>query len=210
MNRKDLVVLVADKDMEQALKGLLVRPEALNIRAIRADIFVHPQHDPACAQHGVAFLSRFAEQYHYGLLMFDHEGSGREPIPIQELQAKLNHKFQDSPWTDRARVIILSPELETWVWADSPHVDDVIGWKGKTPTLRQWLIAQGWLQQGQAKPDRPKEAFEAALRETRTPRSSSLYQQIANSVSLRRCQDTSFLEFQNILRNWFGNYISCI
>ncbi len=32
MNRKDLVVLAADKDMEYALKGLLSRPQALGIR----------------------------------------------------------------------------------------------------------------------------------------------------------------------------------
>ena len=46
MNQKDLVVLVADKDMEHALKGLLGRPRALGIREIEADIRVHPRHDP--------------------------------------------------------------------------------------------------------------------------------------------------------------------
>ena len=38
MNRKDLVVLAADKDMEYALKGLLSRPQALGIRKIEVDI----------------------------------------------------------------------------------------------------------------------------------------------------------------------------
>ena len=50
---KDLVALVADRDMEYALKGLLARPEALGMRgrtfgftcnttlAIGADIRVH-------------------------------------------------------------------------------------------------------------------------------------------------------------------------
>ena len=76
--RKDLVVLVADRDMEQALKGLFGRPEALAIRSIETDILIHPRHDPACARQGVAFLSNLSERYHHGLLMFDHEGSGRE------------------------------------------------------------------------------------------------------------------------------------
>lgn len=52
-----MVVLAADKDMEHALRGLLTRPESLNIRSIETDILVHPQHDPACAVRGVAFLS---------------------------------------------------------------------------------------------------------------------------------------------------------
>ena len=50
---------------------------------------------------------------------------------------------------------------------------------------------------------RPKEAFQAALREARRPRSSSLYQQIAEKVSLHRCKDRSFLEFMDVLRSWF-------
>lgn len=42
MSKKDLIVLVADKDMEHALKGLLARPAALGIRSVNADILVHP------------------------------------------------------------------------------------------------------------------------------------------------------------------------
>ena len=98
MNRKDLVVLAADKDMEHALKGLLSRPEALGIRAIEADIRVHPGHDPACAGRGVEYLSGFSEYYRYGLLMFDHEGSGREGLQPYELQETLNTDFVHSAW----------------------------------------------------------------------------------------------------------------
>ena len=201
--KKDLVVLAADKDMEHALKGLFTRPEALDIRSIEADILVHPQHDPACARRGVAFLSNMAERYHHGLLMFDHEGSGREQDPVEELQESLNEDFARSAWSDRAKAIVLSPELEAWIWSDSPHVEDVTGWKRRQPPLRRWLTHQGWLQEDEVKPARPKEAFQAALREARRPRSSSLYQQIAERVSLRQCMDRSFLEFKDVLRNWF-------
>ena len=44
---KDLVVLAADKDIEQALRGLFARPEALDIRLVEADVRIHPQHDGA-------------------------------------------------------------------------------------------------------------------------------------------------------------------
>ena len=115
MNRKDLVALVADKDMEYALKGLLSRPQALHIHPVRADIFVHPQHDPACAQRGVAFLASLPRQYRYGLLMFDHEGSEREQTGVQQLQEILAAEFRRTHWEDRARAIVLSPELENWV-----------------------------------------------------------------------------------------------
>ncbi|MCY3665476.1 MAG: hypothetical protein OXH81_07440 [Gemmatimonadetes bacterium] len=203
MNRKDLVVLAADKDMEYALKGLLSRPQALGIRKIEADIRVHPGHDPACAGRGVEYLSNFSEYYHYGLLLFDHEGSGREQIEPQALQETLNSDFGRSAWGERARAIVLSPELEVWVWSNSPHVEDVAGWKNRQPSLRSWMIDQGWLEEGEVKPGRPKEAFQAALREARIPRSASLYQRIAEKVSLRGCEDRAFLKFKDLLKDWF-------
>lgn len=204
MKRTDLVVLAADKNIEYALKGLFTRPQALKIRPITVDIFIHPQRDPGCVQHGVAFLSNFSERYHHGLLMFDYAGSGkeREQQP-RELQDMLNNQFAGSVWRERARAIVLSPELEAWLWSNSPHVDDVAGWKNRQPSLRRWLTEQGWLQRGEVKPHTPKEAFQAALRETRTQRSSSLYQQIAQKVSLQRCVEPSFQEFRDVLRAWF-------
>ena len=203
MNRKDLVVLVADHDMEQALRGLFTRPQRLGIREIEADIKVYSRHDPGCAGEGVDFLSNFSKEYRYGLLMFDHKGSGKEKIEPQKLQEVLNKKFARSTWSERARAIVVSPELEAWVWSDSPHVDDVAGWKSRQPPLRRWLVDQGLLREGAIKPDRPKKAFQAALREARIPSSASLYKQIAERVSLKRCKDRSFGELKDILRSWF-------
>ena len=203
MSVRDLIVLATDKDMEHALKGLFSRPQALGISTIEADILVHPQHDPACARRGVEFLSPLTKQYHHALLMFDYEGSGRENISPHELRDAVNQDFTQSAWGERARTIVLTPELEARVWSRSPHVGDVMGWKDQNSTLRRWLIEQNWLQEGEIKPERPKEAFLAALYHTRTPRSSSLYQQIAERVSLSQCVDESFLEFKDVLRGWF-------
>ena len=99
--------------------------------------------------------------------------------------------------------LFLSPELEVWVWSNSPHVDDVAGWKNRQPSLRSWMIEQGLLEEGKVKPRRPKEALQAALREARIPRSSSLYQRIAEKVSLRGCEDRAFLKFKDLLKDWF-------
>ena len=189
--------------MEHALRGLLKRPEALGIRLIETDIRVHPEHDPACARRGVEFLCMFLGQYRHALLIFDHEGSGRESVTPTRLQESLNAEFTRSVWGDRAKAIVLSPELEVWIWSDSPHLGDVAGWRDRSPGLRPWLVEKGWLETEKAKPDRPKEAFDAALKEANVPRSASLYEQIASKVSLRRCQDTSFLRFKTVLQAWF-------
>jgi len=200
---KDLIVLAADKDMAQTLRGIFERPEALGIRKIDVDLRVEEQHDPGCAQRGVTFLSIFSGQYRYGLLLFDHHGSGREKIPPLALQETLNRDFGRTGWGDRARTIVLEPELEAWVWGASPHVAEVAGWKSGNSKLRQWLRDESWLKEGEVKPERPALAFKAALRRARKSRSSSLYYRLAQKVSLARCEDRAFRELKEVLREWF-------
>jgi len=197
---KDLVVLVADKDMEQTLYGILSRTKSLGIREINKDIYPYPDHDPGCATRGVEFLSHFTATHEHALLIFDYEGSGTVK-PVNELKDSLNEQLTQH-WEDRARAIILNPELEIWVWSTSPHVEEVLGWKGRLP-LRDWLVKEGLLEAGEVKPERPKEAFEATIRKTGTPRSASLYRQLAGKVSLDRCSDPAFCELKEVLKNWF-------
>jgi hypothetical protein len=200
---KDLVVLAADKDLEFTLKGLFSRPQSIGIREISFQIFVESEHDPACAMRGVQSISIFAGQYQHALLIFDHEGCGKENLTKDKLLGRLNDDFNRSAWGDKAKAIVISPELEAWVWSDSPHVDVVTGWQNHRPGLRSWMLDHGWLKPNDVKPERPKEAFEAALRERKIPRSSSLYLQMAQKVSFRGCVDPSFNELCGLLRQWF-------
>ena len=92
---------------------------------------------------------------------------------------------------ERGKAIVLAPELETWVWSDSPHVAAVAGW-AERPRLRQWLNDHGLWNEQESKPPRPKEAFHAALHASGVARSASLHRQLAERVSLNRCADRSF------------------
>ena len=109
----------------------------------------------------------------------------------------------DGRWGNRAAVIVIDPELEQWVWADSPHVDSALGWKDRDPALRHWLEASGMLTSGMVKPDRPKEAMLAALKAVRKTPSSSLHTEIAKKVTLDRCIDGAFLKLKSVLQKWF-------
>jgi hypothetical protein len=106
-------------------------------------------------------------------------------------------------WGQRTSAIVIDPELEIWVWSDSPHVDEVLGWSGRQPDLRTWLTQRGSITDRNGKPNLPKEATEAALKEVRKPRSSSIYQQLAEKVSLGRCVDPAFIKLKNTLQSWF-------
>ncbi|HPU97463.1 MAG TPA: hypothetical protein PLO53_05845 [Candidatus Hydrogenedentes bacterium] len=200
---KDLVVLAADKDLEFTVKGIFARADAIGIRPIEADVYVNPNHDAGCVSRGVELLNQFRSGYRHGLLIFDYEGCGKDKdVPLGELKKALDEQLHYA-WGDKAKTVILDPELEIWIWSDSPHVEEVLGWKNKNPKLRDWLLAHGWLQEGCLKPVRPKEAFEAAIREARIPKSASLFHQLARKVSLQRCTDPAFRELKTVLKTWF-------
>ena len=200
----DLIVLTADANMETAVRGLLQQPKKLGIRQVRADIRRHPNRDPGCRLEGVAFLSPFQTQYSHAILMFDHEGCGAEAMAAVDLETQLAQDLANAGWGDRAQAIVLVPELEIWVWSDSPHVDDLLGWKDREPNLRRWLINEHFLAEGQIKPSRPKEAMEAALQIVRKPRSSARYEALAAKVSFERCTDSAFVKLRTTLQNWFS------
>lgn len=200
---KDLVVLVADRNIEYAIKGLLERPRALRIRSVGFNIYKHPENDPGCRSHGVDFLRPFANQYHHALLVFDKAGCGREAMSRSDIENRLEIDLSAAGWGSRAATVVIDPEVENWVWSDSPHVDSVLGWEGKQPPLRSWLLTQGFLSGGGSKPSQPKEAMDAALRQAQIPHSSSLFLQIAKRVSFERCDDPAFLKLKTTLTAWF-------
>ena len=197
---KDLVILAADKNAEYALRCLLGRPKALRIREVDADVFVHPERDPGCVNRGAQFLASLSKQYRFALLLFDLAGCGRESEGALALEQAAEASLV-SAWGERSAAIVLDPELEVWVWSDSPHVDAALGWN--EGALRPWLVRQGLLAAGAAKPADPKAAVEAALRHVRKPRSSAIYGAIASKVSVERCTDRALAKLRDRLATWF-------
>ena len=77
--RKDLVVLVADRDQEQTVSTLLTkRPQSLGIQemSIDLDILRHPNRDPGVFKEAGRVLSVFAQQYQHALVLIDAEWGG--------------------------------------------------------------------------------------------------------------------------------------
>ena len=197
---KDLVVLVADNNMKAGIEGILKRHRALKIRPVQHDIFVHPERDPGVLNKAHDFLCPFTTQYRYAMVMFEREGCGREAT-AEKLQMEVQGKLDRVDWRGRSSVVVLEPELETWVWSDSPHVAKILGLKeDKLSTL-----LENYSHPDYPKPIRPKEAMEKALRQARIPRSSSLYAELASKVSLMRCTDVAFVRLKTILQRWFPN-----
>lgn len=200
----DLVVLVADKDMEQAVNALLQRPQSFGIHAISYRIFTHPTHDSGCRTGAHDLLRSLAAQYRFALVMFDLEGSGRDAVAPEKVASEVEAKLASNGWANRCCVLVLDPELEIWAWTDSVELDQVIGWAGRQPEVRDWLRAQNFEVNEQGKPKRPKEALRAALREVRKQPSAALFAALAARVGLSRCTNPAFAQFRDILRRWFS------
>lgn len=196
---KDLVLLVADKNAEYALKGALERTHRLGIRPITFEFRSHPG-DGGVRKIGPEILARERQRFSHALLIFDFEGSGAD-CDAATLEAKLDERLQ-VVWQDRAKAIVIEPEVDVWMWGSDNAIRDVVGWP-HDDTIRNWLGQNGFEFQANDKPIRPKESLEAVTREANQPRSSALYQQIASNISLRNCTDAAFQRLRQQLINWF-------
>jgi hypothetical protein len=206
--RKDLICLVADKDIEEMTRALLQRHQALDIRPLKlahGDVKPHPERDPGCRLRAPEFLRPYHRMYDHALVIFDREGSGSE-APREEIESDLEKRLSENGWDDRGAAVVIDPEVEAWVWSESPHVDSVLGWTGRSPSLRAWLTENAFLESTNVKPSRPKEAMDGAIRKVGKPHSASLFKQLAEKVSVSRCEDPSFSKLREILKIWFPMY----
>ena len=200
----DLVCLVADRNMREAVSALLLRHQALGIRQITKEILVHPEKDSGCCTRPVEMLDDYRREAEHAMVILDHAWSG---VPAQsgtDLESFIEKKLRLVGMNDWAVPIVIYPELEAWVFSDSPHVAAVLGWAGRSPDLRSALEKRGFWDSGDLKPRDPKAALAWALGVAgMDPISSTYFRQLAERVSVQRCQDRSFLRFKELLQNWF-------
>ncbi|HLX60243.1 MAG TPA: hypothetical protein VKX17_03065 [Planctomycetota bacterium] len=198
---KDLILLLADKNAQFALKGALERPKAIGIRKIEFDFRVHAGRDGGVRKSGPETLALLRRQFNHALLVLDYEGSGAGAQSALELEAELDERLK-TVWQDAAKAIVIEPELDIWIWGSDNAIKQVIKWP-IGGTIRNWIKGKGFNVSENSKPDRPKEALEAVLRELDIPRSSSLYHEITSRISLARCKDMAFQRMRQKLASWF-------
>lgn len=207
---RDCLFLVADKNMEGMLKGFFSRDAFQHAVGcghfdfdFRQDLVVaHGQNDPGLYTRANEFLQPYANTHRHAVVMVDAEweGSPGKAAISQRIVGHLAH----AGWSDdKGCAVVITPELENWVWQDSPHVCSALGFDRPFAVLRTTLETEGFWQPNAAKPDRPKEAVEWVLRQSRKGRSSAIYQQLATRVTAKRCTDEAFHVLRSSLLRWF-------
>lgn len=198
----DLFVLAADLDMEAAIRALLKRHDHIGIRKIESDTDRHPEHDPGCFNDPVTHLRPQIGQFAHALVIFDRKGCGSD-ASREGIQAQVEQNLARNGWQDRSKVIVIDPELESWVWVRSAKVANTLGWRGRYDELRAWLGERDLWAAHTAKPQHPKDAYRAALREGGKRPSAALFRELAANVPLDRCRCPAFNDLCETLRAWF-------
>lgn len=216
MNKRPCVILVADSNMAATFRGYFNRdgwnlslgcaPFEINTD-VGADLLVDEGgNDPGVYTKGHELLRPYQNSHHCALVVLDCEWEG-SPGKIAIVE-RITARLVASGWSENAvKVIAIDPELENWLWQDKPQVADALRYKEDKP-LRQHLADSGWWPLGIAKPPRPKEAAEWVMKQTRQPRSSAIYQKLAEHISIKGCTDAAFVEMHEAFLAWFPMEVS--
>ena len=205
---RDCVFLLADKNMEGAFTGFFMRDGfhlSLGIQHFTfdrtMDILVASGNDPDIYTRAHELLRSYRRTHRFAVVVLDNAWDGSPGVAT--IQHTIQENMRSSGWhRDRFEIIVIDPELEAWIWQDSPHVTSAFRFT-QHPSLRQWLGEQGLWDAEAAKPADPKRAVEITLRTSRLPRSSAIYQQITSRISIQGCTDPAFHRLRDVLRRWF-------
>lgn len=117
---RDLVVLVADKNMHFALRGALGRPDAMGTRAIDHEFRTHIGRDGGVRTTGVELLLRDRCRFARALLVVDLEGSGARPDQTAEDLERVLDQELHAQWGPHAKAIVIAPEVDIWLGLRPP------------------------------------------------------------------------------------------
>jgi hypothetical protein len=131
--------------MEQMLRGFFGRPQfsrALGCGPIEVDltqdIIVAPNRDPQVYRLAHELLGPFRKSHAHAVVMLDNAWDGSPGG--EAIRDGVGGRMQQSWGIHDHKVIVLDPELEAWVWQESPHVATALGCP---PEFRELLEVRG-------------------------------------------------------------------
>ena len=203
---RELVILVADGTMAAVFRAFFGRERwDLTLQCAQFDLWPEEDifHDPLHTDGGVhksaqELLRPYLNTHSRAMVVLDQQFGGE--LPAAEVRQDILARLHQNGWNDRCEVVVINPELEVWLWQNSPHVEQAVGFSG---SLRQHLQDNGKWPAGAPKPLEPKEAMQALVKAKKPLKTQVVYSRIARSVSIHGCRDQSFDLFANTIRHWF-------
>lgn len=209
---RDLVILVADSTMEVVFRAFFGR-ERWNITLHCGQFDFWPDedifHDPLYTDGGVhksahELLRPYLCTHDRALVVLDQQFGGE--LPSDEVRRDILDRLRRNGWSERCEVVVIDPELEVWLWQNSPHVEQALMFSGGS--LRQQLLDSGMWPADAVKPLDPKATFQALVNRKKALKTKVVYARIARSISIHGCTDPSFVLFATTMRKWFPRAVS--
>ncbi|NEQ48438.1 MAG: hypothetical protein F6K00_34875 [Leptolyngbya sp. SIOISBB] len=154
---KDCVFLVADKNMEATFRGFLEREKfhlSLGVGPFDFDVIVDSGgNDPGVYNYGHELLMPYQKTHRYAVVVLDQAWEGAPAS--HEIEQDIMANLTASGWTATdCTVIVIVPELEAWIWQDSPHLETAFQFnRAKLDVgMRDWLKENGLWPEDAVKP----------------------------------------------------------
>jgi hypothetical protein len=174
----DLVALVPDVHIDAIIRTLVSR-----LWPHISFISVKAKGDPDVFYRAEEWLRPFIHRAQYALVILDFQWARPSGLAASHhVREKLKDRLSRSGWQDRCEVVVIDPEVESWLWADV-----------RTRNPKEEL-------------DRVIEQVNRDRR-VRAKRDARLYEQFAREIPKERldqCADPAFSALRWALSSWFG------
>ena len=207
---RDCMFYVADMNMVETFKGFLTRQQfhqSLGCGRFAFDPLkdlarAAGQTDGGLWRRAGGLCKGYLQTHRHLVVCLDRDFGG-SPGQAQVRQ-DVEQQLLAAGWNQgQFAVLVIDPELEQWIWQDSPHVESALKY-ASPPSLRQLLMNSGDWPAGQIKPNNPKEVLERLVDQNlRGNRSSTIYSKITSRISVMNCVDGEFLVLRAALQGWF-------
>jgi hypothetical protein len=187
--------LLADGTMEAMFKAFLGRKqfhESLECGAFAFDpgqdlVVGAGANDPGVFKRAHLFLASYRTTHRYAVVVLDNAWD--HSPGVNDIMAGIATRLAQNGWDQqRCAVIVIDPELEAWIWQDSPHVEAAFKYRGP-PKLRVFLQENNHWPAGQSKPSDPKAAVDHVVKRCQSGPPLVTFRKIMQNVSVSRCVD---------------------
>lgn len=201
--KRDIVFLLADKGMEQVVAGFLTRERChLSLGCApfdfnpRTDIIVSPTKDSGMIKYASGLLKSYEGTHRRAVVVLDEAWHGNPGTAV--LRKRLTEALS-AGWNEFA-VIVIKPELETWLMSENTHLPRIF----RCPeNYRHLLGAAGLWPTNAQKPPDPKAALDHLRQHHKARAANAEFGKLAAAISVRQCQDPAFIQLRDQLRTWF-------
>lgn len=187
--KKDLFILVPDRDIEETIRVILKRNIKGVQHEIQFDIVRDSNHDAGVRTKASEWLRPQLTEYKCAIVIFDYHGCGEEHTKTpEEIEESTKEILAKNGWEKkRILVCVLDPEFEGIIWTTSGSFAKNIGFNSVSQ-MKEALLQRKIEMNNFNKPCNPKDVMQKLMSENSIQKSASLYGKIASEIRLQDCR----------------------